>query len=48
MTSLSDSLYTLDLSLYNYMTLNEHHRIKDNNYIAIDSDFNDKTKAIRE
>ena len=47
MTSLSNSLYTLDLLLYDYMTLNEYHKIKDSNCIAIDNDFNNETKAIR-
>ena len=47
MTSLSDSLYTLDLSLYDYITLNEHRRIEDSNHIAIDNDFDNETKAIR-
>ena len=47
MTSLNDSLYTLDLSLYDYITLNEYHKIEDSNRIAIDNDFNDETKAIK-
>ena len=47
MTSLSDSLYILDLLLYDYMTLNEHHRIEDSNRIAIDNDFDNETKAIK-